>query len=76
MLNEIIVHLNNQENTPYPDDDNPLLSELSNMMDWSGIGDPYSKLYITGDNIQSISLIIFLLTINQFSKLQYTENLG
>lgn len=76
MLNEIRTHLNNPENTPYPDDDNLLLPELVKMMDWTGIGDPYSKLFIIADNSQCISLIVFLLTINQFSKLQYTEDLG
>lgn len=76
MLNEVKTHLNNPENTPYPDVDNQLLPEVSKMMDWAGIGDPYLKLFIIGDNNQYISLIIFLLTINQFSKLQYTENLG
>lgn len=76
MLNEIKSHFRNPENKPYPSDDNPLLPELSRMLDWAGIGNPYLKIYITTDTSQYISLITFLLTISQFSKLQYMEKLG
>jgi len=46
------------------------------MLDWAGIGNPYSKIYITTNATQYTSLIAFILTISQFSKLQYIENLG
>lgn len=76
MLNEIKAHFSDPENKPYPNNDNPLLPELSKMLDWAGIGNPYSKIYITTNTTQYISLITFLFTISQFPRLQYTEHLG
>ncbi|XP_001948165.2 WASH complex subunit 5 [Acyrthosiphon pisum] len=76
VLNEVKAHFRDPENKPYPADDNPLLPELSKMLDWAGIGNPYLKIYITTNTTQYISLIAFLFTISQFSKLQYTENLA
>lgn len=46
------------------------------MMDWAGIGNPYSKIYITTSSSQYIALITFLFTIAQFPKLQYSDVLG
>jgi len=76
VLNEVKAHFRDPENKPYPADDNPLLPELSKMLDWAGIGNPYSKIYITTNATQYTSLIAFILTISQFSKLQYIDNLG
>lgn len=76
VLNEIKTHFKDLENSPYPSNDNLLLPELSKMLDWAGIGNPYSKIYITTNTTQYISLIAFLFTISQFSRLQYTEKLG
>lgn len=76
MLNEIKAHFRDTEHKPYPDNDNPLLPELSKMLDWAGNGNPYSKIYITTNTTQYISLITFLLTISQFSRLHYQKNLG
>lgn len=76
VLNEIKAHFRDTEHKPYPSDDNPLLPELSKMLDWAGNGNPYSKIYITTNTTQYISLIAFLLTISQFSKLHYEDNLG
>jgi len=76
VLNEIKAHFNDPENKPYPNNVNPLLPELSKMLDWAGIGNPYSKIYITTNSTQYVSLITFLFTISQFPRLQYTENLG
>lgn len=76
MLNEIKTHFRDPENKPYPNGDNPILPELCKMLDWAGIGNPYSKIYITTNTTQYISLIAFLLTIFQFPRLQYLDNLG
>lgn len=76
VLNEVKSHFRDPKNKPYPKDDNPLLPELSKMLDWAGIGNPYLKIYITTNTTHYISLIAFLLTVSQFSKLQYTEKLG
>jgi hypothetical protein len=32
---------------PYPEEDNPLLSELSRYLETAGINDPFMKIYIT-----------------------------
>lgn len=76
MFNEIQSHFKDPENKPYPSNDNELLSELSKMMDWAGIGNPYSKIYVTTNITQYISLIAFVLTIIQFPRLQYIESSG
>lgn len=76
VLNEIKAHIRDPENKPYPSENNPLIPELSKMLDWSGIGNPYLKIYLTTNSTQYISLITFLLTIAQFTRLQFIENLG
>nr|CAD7567981.1 unnamed protein product [Timema californicum] len=61
---------------PYPKEENPLLYELSTYCDWAGISDPYSKIYITTNNLQFFSLLTFLFTISQVNKLIYIKNIG
>lgn len=75
VLNEIKLRFRDSVNNSYASNDSQLLSELSKMMDWAGIGNPYSKIYVTTIITQYISLISFILTISQFSKLEYIENL-
>ncbi|XP_050425351.1 WASH complex subunit 5 isoform X2 [Adelges cooleyi] len=73
VLNEIKTHFRNPNNKPYPSNDNPLLSELSKMMDWAGIGNPYLKIYITTSSTQYLALITFLFTTAQFPRLHYSD---
>ncbi|KAJ8877566.1 hypothetical protein PR048_022021 [Dryococelus australis] len=61
---------------PYPREENPLLYELSTYLDWAGISDPFSKIYVTAQNLQHISLLMFLLAVSQISKLQHVKNIG
>ncbi|CAG2056387.1 unnamed protein product [Timema podura] len=75
LLTEIQRHYKDPTK-PYPKEENPLLYELSTYCDWAGISDPYSKIYITTNNLQFFSLLTFLFTISQVPKLLYIKNIG
>lgn len=61
---------------PYPNDNNPLMYELSNYLEWTGISDPLAKIYITTGPLKHISLFLFLFTVFHLSKLTYVKNIG
>ncbi|XP_023238570.1 WASH complex subunit 5-like, partial [Centruroides sculpturatus] len=60
---------------PYPNDNNPLMYELSNYLEWTGISNPLAKIYITTGPLPHIPLFLFLFTIFHLSKLNYVKNI-
>lgn len=56
--------------------DNVLLRELSTYLEWAGIGNPYSKIYITTSNLRYFPIFMFFFTLFQLSKLQWQKNIG
>ncbi|XP_067134229.1 WASH complex subunit 5 [Centruroides vittatus] len=60
---------------PYPNDNNPLMYELSNYLEWTGISNPLAKIYITTGPLPHIPLFLFLFTIFHLSKLTYVKNI-
>ncbi|RZF38571.1 hypothetical protein LSTR_LSTR010904 [Laodelphax striatellus] len=53
-----------------------LMTELTCYLDWAGIGDPLSKIYLTTRNPPYFSLMSFLFVISQLSKMQFVKNIG
>ena len=55
---------------------NVLLKELSMYLEWAGIGNPYSKIYITTSNFRYFPTFMFFFAVFQLSKLQWQKNTG
>ncbi|GFU11388.1 WASH complex subunit 5 [Trichonephila clavipes] len=60
---------------PYPKETNPLLYELSSYMEWAGIFNPLSKIYITTRPLPHLTLFLFLFTTSQLAKLTYEKSI-
>lgn len=75
MLAEIEAHYK-EPSKPYPKESNPLLYELSTYLDWTGISNPYTKIYVTTKNLQFFSVLSFLFVVSQLPKLTYAKNVG
>jgi WASH complex subunit strumpellin len=75
LLAEIEAHYK-EPSKPYPKESNPLLYELSTYLDWAGISNPYTKIYITTKNLQYFSVLSFLFVVSQLPKLTYAKNVG
>ncbi|XP_020897630.1 WASH complex subunit 5 [Exaiptasia diaphana] len=61
---------------PYPKEDNPLMFELTSYLEWSGIHNPLTKIYVTTKKYPFFALINFLCVISQIPKLAYVKNMG
>ncbi|CAG2161735.1 unnamed protein product [Oppiella nova] len=76
-LNQAIIsdleHHCNTSNKSFLKEDTPLLFELTNYLEWTGISDPLSKIYITSRAPPYLELISFLLTITQIGKFVYIK---
>ncbi|XP_039285304.1 WASH complex subunit 5-like [Nilaparvata lugens] len=53
-----------------------LATELTAYLDWAGIGEPLSKIYLTTRNPPYFSLMSFLFVISQLSRMQFVTNIG
>lgn len=58
-----------------PKEDSPLLFELANYLEWTGISDPLAKIYITSRSPFFLDFIATLLAIQQVSKLVYVKRI-
>jgi len=76
LIKDIQEHYQSPDTKPYPNEENPLLSELSKYLETTGINDPYSKIYITTDPIANLACLMFLFTISQVTKFQYNPHLS
>jgi len=75
LLCDIKAHYNDPSK-PYPKEENPLMYELTNYLEWSGIAEPLLKIYITTKSIPHFPVFVFLLVLSQISKLVYVKNVG
>jgi len=76
LIKDIQEHYNNPTVMPYPDEENPLLSELSDYLENAGINDPFTKIYITTGSVDNLALLIFLFVTTQTTKFQYNGHLA
>lgn len=53
-----------------------LLYELNKYLEWSGIYNPYEKIYIETKFLKNCAVAIFLLTLSHLSKLVYVKNIS
>jgi len=75
LLAEIEAHYKDPSK-PYPKESNPLLYELSTYLDWAGISNPYTKIYVTTKNLEYFSVLLFLFVVSQLPKLTYAKHIG
>lgn len=61
---------------PYPKEENPLMFELTSYLEWAGIHNPLTKIYITTKKYPYFALLNFLCVIAQMPKLVYVKSVG
>ncbi|KAK3754472.1 hypothetical protein QZH41_018991, partial [Actinostola sp. cb2023] len=61
---------------PYPKEDNPLMFEMTSYLEWSGIHNPLTKIYVTTKKYPFFALVNFLCVISQIPKLIYVKSVG
>lgn len=76
LIADVQAHYLNPDEKPYPDDDSPLLSDLSEFLESAGINDPFTKIYITTSPIDSISLLLFLFLVSRISSFHFNDTLN
>jgi len=76
LINDIQAHYKSPETKPYPDDDNPVLAELSKYLETSGFSDPITKIYVTASPLDRFPIFVFLFIISQAPRFAYDYHLG
>jgi WASH complex subunit strumpellin len=77
LLNDIRAHYRDPDNKPYPESDNPLLSEVSSYLSYAGMSDPFSKLYITPDASDlELPSLFFVLLLKQLPRFAFEAHLS
>ncbi|KAG1662783.1 WASH complex subunit 5 [Nymphon striatum] len=75
LLADIEAHYK-EPSLPYPKEDNPIMYELTNYLDWAGITNPLAKIYITTKNVPEFPLFVMLFVLSQMPKLSYVKSVG
>lgn len=75
LLNDVQAHYLNPEIAPYPEED-LVLSELASFLEFSGISDPFTKIYVSTTPIDQFPLMMFLFVLTISSSLQYNKQLS
>eukprot|EP00013_Stygamoeba_regulata_P029964 CAMPEP_0177666190 /NCGR_PEP_ID=MMETSP0447-20121125/21451_1 /TAXON_ID=0 /ORGANISM="Stygamoeba regulata, Strain BSH-02190019" /LENGTH=1237 /DNA_ID=CAMNT_0019172325 /DNA_START=97 /DNA_END=3811 /DNA_ORIENTATION=- len=76
LVADVQAHYLNPDSKPYPDDDNPLLSELSRYLENAGISDPLTKIYITTEPIENFPALAFLFVLHTLPRFSYHAQLS
>lgn len=75
MLADIEAHYKDPQ-LPYPKEENPIMYELTNYLDWAGITNPLAKIYITTKNMAEFPMFILLFVLSQMPKFSYIKSVG
>ncbi|KAF4520181.1 hypothetical protein B566_EDAN003893 [Ephemera danica] len=73
VLSEIKARYQDPTKKSYPSEDSALLPELATYLDWTGESEPLSKIYVTTRRMNYLSLLMFLFSMAQLNKLQYSK---
>jgi len=71
LLFDVKCHYRNPAKFAYPSDDNTVLGDLAEHLNFVGICNPMAKIYITSDPLPCLPLILFLYIISQIDKLSW-----
>ena len=74
LLFDVKAHYRKPNDKPYPDDDNTVLGDLADHLNFVGICNPMAKIYITSDPLPCLSIILFLYIISQLDKLSWNTS--
>uniref|UniRef100_A0A1E1XMR4 WASH complex subunit strumpellin n=1 Tax=Amblyomma sculptum TaxID=1581419 RepID=A0A1E1XMR4_AMBSC len=75
LLAEVKAH-HKAPSKPYPKEDNPLLVELATSLEWCGLSQPLSKIYVTTRPIGNLPLFMMLFTVTHLAKFTYISSQG
>jgi WASH complex subunit strumpellin len=75
LLNDIHEHFRVPDRKAHPSHGNPLLPELSQYLETSGMSDPYEKIYITSEPMPHVGLVLFLFVIAHLPRLMYNKDI-
>jgi WASH complex subunit strumpellin len=76
LVADVQAHYLSPDSKPYPDDDNPLLAELSRYLENAGISDPLTKIYITAEPIEHFPTLAFLFVLHTLPRFTYHAQLS
>lgn len=71
ILNDVREHYRAPETRPYPAESNPVLGQLNKLLESSGMSDPFAKIYVVTEPVESVPLLLLFFVITYVSKLQY-----
>ena len=76
VLNDIHEHYRAPDEHPCPKESNPLLYELTRLLDASGFNDPSAQIYIVTEPLEGLPVVLLLFIIRYVGRLQYDPHFG
>jgi len=76
LMKDIQAHYKDPENLPYPDQESPLLPDISKYLDSAGLSDALTKIYVTTEGTDVLSFIIFLTLMSVIDEYTFNPLLG
>lgn len=76
ILSDVRQHYRRPDSAPYPSDKNPLLAELTLLLEKSGMDDPFCRIYVTSDPVEGLAAFLLVFTISYLPKLVYDPDFG
>jgi WASH complex subunit strumpellin len=71
----ILNELSKKERIGHIPDDSPLLYELTSFLEWNGMTDPLSKVYLSDKTVTLLDIALLPIVISQASKFIYTPSI-
>jgi len=75
LLNDIRAHYQDRTK-PYPGGGNPVLSDLTKLLEATGINEPLTKIYLTCEKLTHLPLYLFAFLMRYLPKMTYDEQFG
>jgi len=76
LMKDVQAHYKDPENMPYPDQESPLLPDISKYLDSAGLSDALTKIYVTTEGTDVMSFIIFLAVLSILGEYEFNSLLG
>ena len=75
-LNDAVINeLSKKERIGNIPEDSPLLYELTNFLEWNGITDPLSKVYLSDKAVTFLDIVLVPIVVTQVSRFMYTPSI-
>jgi WASH complex subunit strumpellin len=68
VVNDIRRHYNNPTQYSYPSKENPILPELTKLLESCGMDDPLSKIYVTSHPLEGLPVLLLMLLVQNLPK--------